>query len=132
MINILLLMLLCHVLDDFVFQIPSLSKLKQRRWWEENCPDGKYKKDYLMALGMHALSWSVMIHLPIMVLCVIPEGITALSVLINLAVHMWIDDAKANKLRLNLIEDQAAHILQVVATWIVMTIIIYCRMKAQF
>lgn len=66
MTKILLLMILCHIIDDFVLQPVCLSKLKQKKTWEELedwC--GLYKHDYIMALFIHALSWAIMIHLPI-------------------------------------------------------------------
>ena len=37
---------------------------------------------------------------------------------INLAVHFIVDDLKANKLKINLIQDQAIHLVQVVLTFI--------------
>ena len=63
-------MLLCHIIDDFVFQPICLSKLKQRDWWERNVGNEEYgmpllyKNDYKAALIIHSLSWAIMINLP--------------------------------------------------------------------
>ena len=42
---VLLLMVLLHIIDDFVLQLQSLSELKQKKTWE-GTPD-MYKNDYL-------------------------------------------------------------------------------------
>lgn len=61
-IKILLLMLLCHIIDDFVLQPICLSKLKQKDWWEKHIYENvMYKDDYKMALFIHSMSWSIMI-----------------------------------------------------------------------
>lgn len=65
MFRILLLMILCHIVDDFVAQPVCLAKLKQRQWWIDNGhTDPKYKDDYKTALLIHSISWSIMVHLP--------------------------------------------------------------------
>ena len=58
MIVIFFLMILCHILDDFVLQPVCLSNLKQKRWWDEHCYGKQYNNDYKMALLIHSLSWS--------------------------------------------------------------------------
>ena len=64
---IFLIMILLHIIDDFVLQPICLSKLKQKSFWETYVKDDeKYKFDYKVALVIHALSWSIMIHLPLM------------------------------------------------------------------
>ncbi len=73
MIKILFLMILLHIFDDFVLQKATLSNLKQREWWERKIGTEEYgmplmyKNDYKMALVIHALSWSIMIHLPLFI-----------------------------------------------------------------
>lgn len=65
-----------------------------------------------------------MIHLPIIVLMVL-SGVYAniyLFILlfgINWTVHIITDNAKANQLRINLVQDQLIHISQIVITWII-------------
>ena len=117
-IKILLFMILLHIIDDFVLQPISLSNLKQKKWWEkqEGYSD-KYKDDYKVALAIHSISWSIMIHIPLVI--VFPSlGQLALliSFIANAAIHYYIDDLKANKLKINLFEDQMVHFWQICTT----------------
>ena len=124
MVYIFLIMILLHIIDDFVLQPICLSKLKQKSFWETYVKDDeKYTFDYKVALVIHALSWSIMIHLPLMVIGV-GEYSILLSVIINTIMHAWIDDEKANKLNITLFEDQIMHLIQVGATWAVLTLTI--------
>ena len=122
-ILILLGMVFCHIVDDYYLQ-GWLASAKQRAWWEKNNPSPLYKNDYLMALVEHAFSWTCMIHLPIIVLMVL-SGVYAniylfiLLFAINWTVHIITDNAKANQLRINLVQDQLIHISQIVITWII-------------
>ncbi len=122
MVYIFLIMILLHIIDDFVLQPICLSKLKQKSFWEPYVKDNEiYKFDYKVALVIHALSWAIMIHLPLMFI-VSNEILVFMSVIINTAIHAWIDDEKANKLNINLFEDQMMHIGQIVGTWALLTI----------
>lgn len=115
-------MLICHVLDDFVFQPVSLSKLKQKRAWEGL--DDKYADDYKMALFIHSLSWSCMIMLPFVLLSLIQNNISdimfILVLLVNIGIHYYVDGLKANKLKINLITDQLVHLFQIFATFLIL------------
>lgn len=128
-IKVLLLMFLFDIIDDFVLQPICLSKLKQKRYWIEECKKynlniSKYDTDYITALLIHGLSWSIMIHVPLMFLGGIRDDFfLLLSVLINTVIHAIIDDLKANKLKINLDVDQCLHGLQIVITWIVFSLI---------
>lgn len=130
-IKVLLLMFLFDIIDDFVLQPICLSKLKQKRYWIEECKKynlniSKYDTDYITALIMHGLSWSIMIHVPLMFLGGIRDDFfLLLSVLFNAVIHAFIDDLKANKLKINLDVDQCLHGLQIVITWIVLSLISY-------
>ena len=117
-IKILLFMILFHIIDDFVLQPISLSNLKQKKWWEkqEGYSD-KYNDDYKVALAIHSISWSIMIHIPFVI--VFPSlGQLALliSFIVNAVIHYYIDDLKANKLKINLFEDQIVHFWQICTT----------------
>ena len=121
MIKILILMIFCHIIDDFVLQ-DKFTYLKQKSWWIKACKDDglpfdKYKNDYKMALFEHSLEWSIAIILPIVFLCNVSGWILLLSVIINTIIHYIVDNAKANQLRLNLIQDQLAHFIQIIVTW---------------
>ena len=114
--KILILMFVCHVLDDFVLQPICLSKLKQQQWWKMCCSDPKYKNDYKMALTIHSLSWSAMILLPIMFLME-TYGLSLFCVwIINAVIHYIVDDLKSNVKKINLITDQTLHFCQILLT----------------
>lgn len=122
MVYVFLIMILLHIIDDFVLQPICLSKLKQKSFWEHYVKDDeKYKFDYKVALVIHALSWAIMIHLPLMVIGV-GEYSILLSVILNTIIHAWIDDEKANKLNITLFEDQIMHLIQVGCTWALLTL----------
>ena len=127
-VKVLLLMFLFDIIDDFVLQPVCLSKLKQKRYWIEECEKNnldisKSDKDYITALLMHGLSWSIMIHIPLMFLGGINDDFfLLLSVLFNTLIHSFIDDLKANKLKINLDVDQCLHGLQIIITWIIFSI----------
>lgn len=120
-IFIFLAMLFCHIIDDYKLQPPLLNTLKQKDWWKENAPDELYRYDYLMALAMHAISWSFMIHLPIAIYNRFDVGSDFIvSFVINACVHAFVDDLKANKHKINLITDQLIHIWQIIITFIIL------------
>ena len=122
MVYVFLIMILLHIIDDFVLQPICLSKLKQKSFWEPYVKDDdKYKFDYKVALVIHALSWAIMIHLPLMFI-VNNEILVLVSVAINTAIHAYIDDEKANKLNITLFEDQIMHLIQVGCTWALLTL----------
>lgn len=122
MAYVFLIMILLHIIDDFVLQPICLSKLKQKSFWESYVKDNeKYKFDYKVALAIHALSWAIMIHLPLMVIGV-GEYSILLSVILNTIIHAWIDDEKANKLNITLFEDQIMHLGQIVGSWALLTL----------
>ena len=133
-IKVLLLMYLFHIIDDFVLQPICLSKLKQKRYWIEECKKYnlnilKYDTDYITALLIHGLSWSIMIHVPLMFLGGIRDDFfLLLSVLLNTVIHAIIDNLKANKLKINLDVDQCLHGFQIVITWIVLSLISYYQL----
>ena len=127
MIKILILMFFCHLIDDFVLQ-GKFAYLKQKSWWEKVCKDDglsieKYKNDYRMALFEHSLEWSIAIIMPILFILDVSGAFLLLSVVINTIIHYIVDNAKANQLRLNLIQDQLIHFIQIIVTWILLVTI---------
>lgn len=113
---ILFVMIFAHIVDDYYLQ-GILASLKQKTWWEnQKSYKPMYKYDYIVALIMHAFSWSFMISLPILYF-----GFTkwiAVAIILNTIIHGIVDDLKANKHKINLIMDQSIHIIQIVITWI--------------
>lgn len=126
-ILVLLSMVFCHIVDDYYLQ-GLLTSLKQKEWWQKNAPQKLYKKDYIMALFMHSFSWSFMTMIPIVAFTVL-SGIELnidylIPYLVNTIIHALVDDAKANKKWINLVEDQYAHLLQIFITWAIWAICI--------
>ena len=118
--NIFILMVLCHAIDDFVFQPVILSKLKQRQWWVDTCEEKGidfkiYENDYLAALIAHSASWSAMIMLPLIFLYPNNSWIIAWWIA-NAALHALIDNLKANYYALSLVVDQTLHLIQIMLT----------------
>lgn len=121
-IVIFLIMLFMHIVDDYYLQ-GVLAKMKQRKWWKENAPDQKYSKDYIAALIAHAFSWSFLICLPWTYLAlttgILNQYEILAAIILNTVIHSVVDDAKANKLSINLIVDQSIHLVQIIITFIV-------------
>ena len=125
-IKIVLFMILFHIIDDFVLQPISLSNLKQKKWWEkqEGYSD-KYKDDYKVALAIHSKSWSIMIHIPLVIMFPsLGQLALLISFIVNAVIHYFIDDLKANKLKINLFEDQMVHFCQICTTLSVIMILL--------
>lgn len=120
---VLVAMLFCHIIDDYKMQ-GILASMKQKNWWELNAPDRLYRKDYLMALVEHAFSWTCSIHIPVLIYCLATnshKGATVYVVvfLFDWLLHAIIDNAKANHLKINLIQDQLLHVGQIFLTWFI-------------
>lgn len=126
MILILLAMIFCHIVDDYYLQ-GWLASAKQKSWWEKNAPEKLYRNDYIMALFMHSFSWSFMIMIPIIAYLLIGDiGLREWLVIpyfVNMAIHCIVDDLKANKRKINLIQDQCIHLVQILATWVAFVIL---------
>lgn len=119
-IFVILLMIFCHIVDDYYLQ-GWLASAKQKQYWQENAPQELYKRDYIWALIMHSFSWTFMIMLPI---AYINSFVVNSSFLImfatNVVIHAMVDNLKANEKKINLWEDQLTHILQIALTALVL------------
>ena len=109
-------MIFLHIVDDFYLQ-GILAKLKQKSWWEENYPGKKYKSDYIMALYLHGMSWSTMIHIPIIAMAYLHGyengNYIFITWILNALLHAWVDNEKCNKMYISLSDDQRMHIMQI-------------------
>lgn len=123
--KLFILSILLHIIDDFVLQPVCLSKLKQKKIWveHENYSD-KYKNDYKMALFIHSLSWSIMIMFPLLLL---NTNIFFLSgiLLLNIVIHYIVDNEKANNFKINLIQDQIIHFVQIIFMYVIFGVMFY-------
>lgn len=116
---VLILMIFCHIVDDYYLQ-GWLASAKQKKWWEDNAPDKLYRFDYIWALIMHSFSWSFMIMLPIAIYSdFVISGAFVGMLIFNMIMHAFVDDCKANKHLINLWTDQACHLVQITATFII-------------
>ena len=115
---IILAMIFAHIVDDWVLQ-GKLANFKQRSWWLEVAPDELYKHDYIMALVIHSMSWSFMIHLPLAWIWFDFDVSLAfvVSFVINAAIHGYVDNLKANRHAINLVFDQLVHLAQIFVTF---------------
>ena len=114
---LLFVMIFCHIVDDYYLQ-GWLASAKQKSWWEKNAPDEMYKHDYLAALFMHSFSWTFMIMLVPTIYVLLVGGIwSPITFITNLVIHMVVDDLKANRKKINLVQDQSIHMVQILATW---------------
>ena len=118
----LMAMIFWHVFADYSLQ-GILASMKQKDWWfsQENM-QRKYRNDYKAVLIAHAFEWAFVVMLPIFCkLCGDHTGWEVLFYLILLSIntylHAYIDDLKANKKTINLIQDQVFHMGQIFVTW---------------
>jgi len=125
-ILLLVLMLLMHIIADYNLQ-GVLASMKQRSWWKAEF-NGRlpnfYRNDYKIALMTHAFMWSVLISVPPLWIVFSTENaclgwILLASYALNTIVHAYVDDAKANRKKINLATDQLMHLIQIVFTWII-------------
>ena len=118
---ILLLMVFCHIIEDFHIQ-GILANLKQRTWWYEQVGyDYRYGNDYIPPILAHGFEWSVFIHIPLL----FAYGFTFtifISLIINALFHAHIDHLKCNWHKLNLVQDQILHMIQILITGLAITL----------
>lgn len=110
-ILVLVLMIFCHLLADYTLQ-GWLAQAKAKSYWEKT----NTKYDYIPALICHSTMWSIMIFLPIIYFNGFELGWLWLFLPINIAIHCFIDDSKANKHKINLCQDQILHLIQILCT----------------
>lgn len=123
---LLLVMIFLHLVDDYYLQ-GILASMKQKSWWEKNAPDKIYNKDYIIALLEHAFSWTFMVMIVPVVYVYKTTTYNVPSLLpyifiCNWLIHAYIDNLKANKHAINLIQDQSIHLVQIIITWILLII----------
>lgn len=122
-ILILLAMIFCHIVDDYYLQ-GILASMKQKSWWEQNHPEPMYQYDYMVALIVHSFSWAFSImFVPTIYLIFIGGVWNPFLFLGNIVIHAYVDDLKANKKKINLVQDQSVHLIQILVTWFLMLIV---------
>ena len=118
-IFILLAMIFLHIIDDYKLQ-GILASMKQKKWWKEQKEYKKlYRHDYIPALIEHSFSWTFMIMLPIAIVLHLNIGWWIFAYIVNMVIHAFVDDLKANKFKINLVIDQTIHLIQIIVTWLI-------------
>ena len=131
-ITIIKLIMFCfqgHFLADFTLQ-GCLAQMKQKQWWideirkyneqhKNKLPYMFYHKDWNCALLCHALYWTIITFLPIMLFTNASDYFILWLIITNTLIHAAIDDAKCNACQLNLIHDQCCHAIQIIVSVLV-------------
>lgn len=116
----ILLMIFCHIVDDYYLQ-GWLASAKQKKYWEENAPAKLYRFDYIWALIVHSFSWTFMIMLPIAFTMSFQINVPFVAVFVaNMIVHAITDNEKANRFTINLWFDQIVHLSQIAMTALIL------------
>lgn len=114
----LLCMIYLHLLDDYKIQ-GWLADGKNKYWWQKNCQNKKYSKDYIIALLEHSFMNTFFVHIPVYLFLYNNINILVISVMIGIIFHAIVDDLKANKHKINLIQDQMLHIIYIIVIWFI-------------
>ena len=118
---VLFSMIFCHIVDDYYLQ-GILASMKQKDWWKINASASLYSTDYKIALIAHGFSWSFVMSFPVVIYYFFLKNNLPVTyficLIINSFTHAFIDDLKANKKSINLKNDQGAHLMQTLYTWL--------------
>lgn len=117
---VLILMLLAHFFVDFHLQ-GILVDMKQEQWWNNS----KYKYDYLAALAIRSLEWTLWVMIPLFLLPHLDLGIFLLLVALNTVVHSLTDNSKVNYnyKDISLVQDQIIHLAQITFTYAALALV---------
>lgn len=130
---VLVEMVFLHFFADYFLQ-GILANMKQFKWWyrtytktyktKDELQKMPWKNDYKAALFAHSFEWTFVVLLPMLYLAYYNSYIFGYSTMYlflfcgNLAAHYYVDDLKANKHKINLIQDQRLHFIQILTSWI--------------
>lgn len=93
-----------------------LASMKQKEWWTNtykvDINKTKYHYDYKAALFVHSFMWGFIIYLSFLFYKL--DLVFLIVVTINALIYYIIDDLKANKKKINLIQDQRFHVYQII------------------
>lgn len=128
-IILFLAMVFIHCMLDF-HQGDTIANMKQKSWWEKH-PNYKdlYKYDFIAVLIVHGFSWSFGVQIPILLYNISSpisnHGwiLNIFIIIINGFIHSYIDHLKANKMYINLVQDQTCHLLQMILSWMIYFIV---------
>ena len=90
--------------------------MKQKEWWTNtykvDINKTKYHHDYKAALFVHSFMWGFIIYLSFLFYKL--DLVFLIVATINALIYYIIDDLKANKKKINLIQDQRFHVYQII------------------
>ena len=145
MLELILMCILLHLFADYTLQ-GWLASGKQKVWWddqinkmldmykaahhdftvteynktrienEHNRLKRKYGSDWAMAMFEHSLYWTLVTFAPIIFFNRVNDWVVLGLVVFNTIFHCVVDDLKANKFAICLVDDQIAHFIQIVFT----------------
>lgn len=145
MLELILMCILLHLFADYTLQ-GWLASGKQRTWWddqinkmmeaykaahhdyvvteynktrienEHNRLKRKYGSDWAMAMFEHSLYWTLVTFAPIIFFHRVNDWVVLGLVVFNTIFHCVVDDLKANKFAICLVDDQIAHFIQIIFT----------------
>ena len=119
--NKLVLMIFCHFVSDFYLQSKSNSLIKKKDCWENRHKKSNGRKyNYIFGLLLHSFVWGISILLPFF----FETGKLYYPVLFfNVIIHAYIDNLKSNKKSISSVLDQILHLMQIIITWLVISIL---------
>ncbi len=117
--KVFIIMVLLHLINDFVFKPQILTNLTCKSWWEKNAPQKMYESDYITALFLQGLLWSSLVHLPIILTEIVPMVWLTLSILINAIINALICNLVVNRKEMNLFLSQITFINQILIIWLI-------------
>lgn len=148
MLELILMCILLHLFADYTLQ-GWLASGKQKAWWNEqinkmldmykaahhdvvvnefnktriedehNRLKHKYGRDWVMAMFEHGLYWTLVTFAPIIFFNKVNDWVILALVVVNTVFHCVVDDLKANKFVINLVDDQMFHFAQICFTCVV-------------
>ena len=113
-IAVLVGMFLCHLLADYPLQ-GWLAQAKAKSYWANSAKDNR--NDWIAALAGHAIMWGILVMAPVAIASNFQLDWFWVALPINIVLHYIIDNQKANKRQINLIQDQCLHVVQILITW---------------
>ena len=114
-IKILLLCFGLHFFADFNLQ-GILAQFKQKEFWKKNAPQKLYETDWAISMLCHSAYWALVTFAPVIYLWRGRGLGLVLLLFANILIHAAVDDLKANARKINLVDDQLLHFMQIVAT----------------
>ena len=121
---ILLGMLGLHIVDMFGLNLLSLKMASGKSWYTPGLTLKRSKPDSIIPLLTQGFSWSILVHVPIIALLIIeninpPTVLIFITVILQGLVHAYISNENASFRKLNFVENQILHLVQIISIFII-------------